>query len=596
MKTILMVQDKLETKKIPRSTRKVDEIAWHIQIKHFPNAFILFMFFSEYDYEFDSIDQVSDYDNSGSDNDSNVDLYSIVSIPKPKLEPFYKNNSDPDLRSLISNNLSLKSKNGEGEHCDTAAAHVSFKSTTPLNKKQLKKNRSSSLTNAYNTAARKSSEPNVVGNLSTTEKKVKFIYMHLLYHFIRISSIQLNPNSETSSFFLIENSTLRSIVEANCKNDKSNFFIDFQSDIKSLLELILKFDLTDTTLELVVIGTDQSFNSFLKFYAQFFNNNKVLNVFYIPFECTSPLAKLIAKFSPVFCNYFTDHFWTSLSNCDLADNSFQIISRISKYLELGRHQNKKLTFQIGELTIDCAGEDVKSMPFISEVKIELCIGEESTKSVPRIDRKSSLTNSNSLPQFFNTLANFQNSIYFSKSHLTCLLAFNSRVSTNSNTLFINAANPSIDSISYMSSLEVPKTDFHLELDYWRIERIRMHSMIQANENYTSDEYSTITKDQKSEAVNSSKNKIKKRSLSGNFQYIIIYRHPKNQLAKTNKNFDKFFQKELKNFQSTINCARGIGTNLAVQKSVEGKFLSIDYGLKEKKQKSKSLKLFLNILI
>lgn len=168
---------------MPRSTRKVDELACQIQIKHFPNAFILLMFFSEYDYEFDSIDQVSDYDNSGSDNDSNVDLYSIVSIPKPKLEPFFKNNSDPDLRSLISNNLSLiKSKNveGEGEQCDTVAAHVSFNSTTPLNKKQLKKNRSSSLTSSFNTAVRKSSEPSVVGNLSTTEKKVKFVYMHLL--------------------------------------------------------------------------------------------------------------------------------------------------------------------------------------------------------------------------------------------------------------------------------------------------------------------------------------------------------------------------------------------------------------------------------
>lgn len=160
------------------------------------------------------------------------------------------------------------------------------------------------------------------------------------------------------------------------------------------------------------------------------------------------------------------------------------------------------------------------------------------------------------------------------------------MSTSSSTLLINAANPSIDSTSFMSSLEVPETDFHLELDYWRIERISGHSMIQANENYTSDEYSAIKKELKIEAVNSSKNKIKKRSLSGNFQYITIYRKPKNQMSKTNKNFDKFFQKELKNFQSTINCARGIGNNLAVQKSVEGEFLSIDYGLKEKKQKSK----------
>ena len=101
----------------------------------------------EYDYEFDSIEQVSDYDNSeASENNSNVDLYSIVSIPKPKLEPFFKNNSNPDLRSIGSNSLGLLNvKSVEREQ------HVSFNSSTPTNKKSLKKNRSSSLTSAYNT-------------------------------------------------------------------------------------------------------------------------------------------------------------------------------------------------------------------------------------------------------------------------------------------------------------------------------------------------------------------------------------------------------------------------------------------------------------
>lgn len=147
----------------------------------------------------------------------------------------------------------------------------------------------------------------------------------------------------------------------------------------------------------------------------------------------------------------------------------------------------------------------------------------------------------------------------------------------------------------MNSLEASETNLDLELDYWRIERISGQSMIQAYENYTSDEYSAISKGQKSETFNSSKNKIKKRSLSGNFQHIIIYRKPKNQMSKTNKNFDKFFQKELKSFQSSINCARGIGSNADLQKPVDKDFLSIDYALKEKKQKSNLLKFFINIL-
>lgn len=102
-----------------------------------------------------------------------------MSIPKPKLEPFFKNNSNPDLRSLRSNNLnSLKTRNGEEEeeHYDAATAHVSFNSTPPMNKKQLTKNRSSSLTSAYNTTGQKYSEPNVGVHLSTTKKKVKFGY------------------------------------------------------------------------------------------------------------------------------------------------------------------------------------------------------------------------------------------------------------------------------------------------------------------------------------------------------------------------------------------------------------------------------------
>jgi len=76
---------------------------------------ILFSFFKgDYDYEYDSIEQVSDYDNSESD-DSNADLYSIVSTRKPKLEPFFKNNSNPDLRSLNSDGLLLNIKTEKSE-------------------------------------------------------------------------------------------------------------------------------------------------------------------------------------------------------------------------------------------------------------------------------------------------------------------------------------------------------------------------------------------------------------------------------------------------------------------------------------------------
>ena len=171
--------------------------------------------------------------------------------------------------------------------------------------------------------------------------------------------------------------------------------------MQSLLHLISRFDLTKSQLELIVVGTDQSFNSFLRFYAQLVNSEKVLNVFFIPFGSTSHLAQLLAKFSIVYCNFFTDHFWLGLQQCDLNDKCQQVISRICKYLEMGRQQYKKLTVQIGELTATGLAAD-RSVPFINEVKVEFGKGEESGKGVTPYVGKSILTNSSSLPQFFNT--------------------------------------------------------------------------------------------------------------------------------------------------------------------------------------------------
>ena len=140
----------------------------------------------------------------------------------------------------------------------------------------------------------------------------------------------------------------------------------------------------------------------------------------------------------------------------------------------------------------------------------------------------------------------------------------------------------------MGSLEVSEAEPELQLDYWRMERVSGQTLAQANENYISDEYSAPLKDQpqRPDASTLTKDKMKKRSVSGHFQNIVIYRKPKNQVSKPNKNFDKFFQKELKSFQTSINCARGVGSSVDLAKYVEQEFLSLDYALLEKKPKSK----------
>lgn len=150
--------------------------------------------------------------------------------------------------------------------------------------------------------------------------------------------------------------------------------------------------------------------------------------------------------------------------------------------------------------------------------------------------------------------------------------------TSSNSLLINA-NPSVDS-AYLNSMDIPtENDLELQLDYWRMERIAANT-IYNNENCNSDEYLSTTYLKEPML---SKSKIKERSITGNFWNITIYRKPVSygsQNTRSNKNFDKFLGK---NFQTSINCAKSQGGN--ANKFTQG-FLSLDYVLLEKKQKSK----------
>lgn len=484
----------------------------------------------DYEYEFDSIEQVSDYDNSDSD-DSNADLYSIVSTPKPKLEPFFKNNSNPDLRSLNSNNFLLKIKNTN--HEGTEKACISFDSTR--SKKTLKKNRSSSLNNSFQ-------EKNCSKLVAVTENVQKNL---------KISRV------ETYSLFLIENNSMKLLVESKIPNElKTSFFIDLKNDMKSLLDLILKLNIAQNSLELILIGPDTFFNEFLKFYVEHLNvYSKILHVFYIPFDGTgtndSVVAAMLGKFSLLYCNYFNDHFWTNLTFNDLIDNSEQVITRIEKFLETGRSNHyKKLIFQVGELILD---ESDKKLPFIAEIKIEQTKIEDNFCLKSNSDRKMILSTSSSLPQFFNNM-------------------------TSSNSLLINA-NPLVDS-EYLTNIDTNENDSDLQLDYWRIERI-LPNTISGIDSYNSDEYSSNKNSNVKELV-SSKSKIKKRSISGHFKNILIYRKPtsESQNFRLNKNFDKFISK---NFQASINCAKSHTSDNNTTKTPQ-EFLSLDYALKEKKQK------------
>lgn len=261
---------------------------------------------------------------------------------------------------------------------------------------------------------------------------------------------------------------------------------------------------------------------------------------------------MLANFSIVYCNLFTDQFWLTLTACDLIDNRDQVLQRIMSYLETCRsNQYKKLTFQIGELAVNDDLE--RTIPFIAEIKIDLArVETETYKNNLNDHRKSALVTSNSLPHFFNNM-------------------------TSSNSMLLNA-NPSVDS-SYLTSIEATTTttdnEFELQLDYWRMERIT--GVMSNNENHhNSDEYSAQTTGAATKSE-SAKSKIKERSITGYFQHILIYRRPISCDSQNlrNKNIRK----------SSINCAKSHGSSSGsnMSKMVQ-EFLSLDYVLREKKQK------------
>ena len=106
------------------------------------------------------------------------------------------------------------------------------------------------------------------------------------------------------------------------------------------------------------------------------------------------------------------------------------------------------------------------------------------------------------------------------------------MTSNSSLLLINA-NPSIDSTSFITNVEMHENDNELQLGYWRMERISTNASAK-NENHNSDEYlSTCTKSESQQLVNTApinlsgagKSKIKKRSITGQFKNISIYRKP-----------------------------------------------------------------------
>lgn len=217
----------------------------------------------------------------------------------------------------------------------------------------------------------------------------------------RVEQKLQSKQSEVTSFYLIESCVFKEHIESKLNSISSNFFIDLKKDFACLLDLILKLNIDQNNLELIIIGSDLFFNEFLKFYVKFLKNrSKLLNIFFIPFGGVSTIAATLGKFSVLYSKYFTDTFWVNLRSNDLVENIEQVVNRINKYLEVGRlNQYKKLAFQIANLVIN---EDVsKVVPFIVEVKLELSKEEPPQTKLHETHRRSLLSTSNSLPQFFN---------------------------------------------------------------------------------------------------------------------------------------------------------------------------------------------------
>ena len=320
--------------------------------------------------DFDDIEQVSDFDQSSADLEDDTDVYSIISTPKPKFQPFFTN-SNPDLSRLDTAN------NSSDLQCLSGA--ISFKS--------LRKNRS--------TGSMELPKGNVVNALER----------HIEESFAQ-------PQRPPICLFVVRSTD--PLIHAACLHSISSeraLFVDLL-ELGAVFELCLKIELnlkmkkaeSPLVVKMILVGDDSFFSQYLQSYVENLRGDNAmisfLRHYFIPRQ-SSILGKELTEFGSAFNSLFGDTFWNTLDDEAGKRDLVEVWSRIRTYIDSPDTKNHCL--QIGEVLVNSQLSSLL-MPFICSIKV-FCkeSPDEGDRLIAPINRVS-LSSSKSVPQFVQLAA------------------------------------------------------------------------------------------------------------------------------------------------------------------------------------------------
>ena len=299
----------------------------------------------------DDIEQVTDYDESDNDQD---DAYSIVSTPKPKLQPFF-----------------------------TSTNQLNFKDSTVLI------NKFNSDFNAFGGLSASSNSLNVNkqdgdGNGENSNEKLKLTQ--------KIEHKLMNITSNNDVFVFIDEYDALMTHFNQELNFESHLLLKNCQELNVFYETIAKLAQTDSftkfnrKITLVIIGNDQCLNRYVQSYVAFENEilGTIIRHFFVPRK-NSILASHIGRLNSMYYSMFCDDFWTKLDESIVESRvSFkEIWKRLTKYVL--KNDANVISFPIGECLIgtsirletdtyssSSSGTKISlSIPFVCDVRIKL---------------------------------------------------------------------------------------------------------------------------------------------------------------------------------------------------------------------------------
>jgi hypothetical protein len=367
----------------------------------------------EFDEMYD-IEQISDYTDS---DDAEQDAYSIISTPKPKLQPFYSNFDINSNKYYAETNSSKTSQIKLYDEFESKAEKEYVKQ-------------------AINPARKLSID-------------------HIEFNFADLHS----SNEPNCLVFMDENDPILSYL-LDVAHDSNLLFMHKNKYLRTFVDALLKYLPTLSSKsqhlpKLVIMGDDQYLNRYLQTYVDLLKTNEstLTNLkHYFIGRGSSIMGSHLTKCSSSYASLFGDEFWQQLDQ-EVAKSPKDALHRVMRYVQA--KETSTSPFQIGEVMINEQSENLssKSVPFLCHIRIGFSPKDQMVENTPQSEpvdatnnqQKNMLSTSSSVPQF--------------NLHVTQSPSQSVKLSNP------NRFSPPISPISPNISDEF---GYNLQLDYWTV--------------------------------------------------------------------------------------------------------------------------------